>query len=174
MSDTPERDEKLESSNERFERLTDQFYRETGIMAPWKDSPAALGVTDERGRWAAWDRWLAKQPRPTPPDEKLDGLLEEWAHRIADETRTDMRLGQIEWGARHERQQQRALVAEQTAKAAEARAAIHAYVAERERNEFTRGFRDGYGDELREELQVVADWVAEKHRALASPQEEGA
>lgn len=44
--------------NERFEALAERFYRETGIMAPGKDVPAASGddmpYDERRKRWSEW------------------------------------------------------------------------------------------------------------------------
>lgn len=44
-------------ANERFEYMADKFYKDTGMMAPGKDSPAAFGVTDRKERMAAWSEW---------------------------------------------------------------------------------------------------------------------
>ena len=45
------------NANERFEYMADLFYRQTGFMAPGKDSPAAFGVTDDKERMDAWKAW---------------------------------------------------------------------------------------------------------------------
>ncbi|MCH7938515.1 MAG: hypothetical protein IID13_02075 [Candidatus Marinimicrobia bacterium] len=47
-------------ANERFEYMADKFYKDTGMMAPGKDSPAAFGVTDQKERMAAWSEWCEK------------------------------------------------------------------------------------------------------------------
>lgn len=44
-------------ANERFEYMAELFYKETGFMAPGKDSPAAFGVTDRDERDAKWKEW---------------------------------------------------------------------------------------------------------------------
>jgi hypothetical protein len=45
--------------NEEYERLAEQFYQDTGIMAPGKDMPAAMGKTiSQEERWAAWEKWI--------------------------------------------------------------------------------------------------------------------
>ena len=49
-----------ESPNERFERLAEAFYSETGKMAPGKDQPAAMGGGDYDERVAAWKEWLRR------------------------------------------------------------------------------------------------------------------
>jgi hypothetical protein len=46
------------NTNERFEYMADLFYKETLMMAPGKDSPAAFGVTDHEERDLAWREWL--------------------------------------------------------------------------------------------------------------------
>ena len=46
------------NANERFEYMADLFYRQTGFMAPGKDSPAAFGVTDDDERMEAWKVWV--------------------------------------------------------------------------------------------------------------------
>jgi hypothetical protein len=62
-----------ENANERYERLAAEFYRETGIMAPGKDSPAATGPFDEKARWAAWANWLESPDRAAPSEHGRDG-----------------------------------------------------------------------------------------------------
>lgn len=49
-------------STESFERLAAEFYRETGILAPGKDQPAAMGghLSDEE-REKAWRMWIASR-----------------------------------------------------------------------------------------------------------------
>lgn len=57
-----------ETANERYERLTEEFYRETGMMAPGKDVPAAMGSSDDRTRFNAWYEWLSRRPAvPSAP-----------------------------------------------------------------------------------------------------------
>lgn len=48
------------NANERFEYMAKLFYKETGLMAPGKDSPAAFGVTDREERQIAWKEWVEK------------------------------------------------------------------------------------------------------------------
>ena len=47
-------------ANERFEYMAELFYKDTGMMAPGKDSPAAFGATNREEREAAWHRWAEK------------------------------------------------------------------------------------------------------------------
>lgn len=43
----------------RFDRLAEAFRRDTGMMAPGKDCPAAMGgMDDDEGRMRAWAEWL--------------------------------------------------------------------------------------------------------------------
>lgn len=49
-----------EDSNQRFERLAIEFHRETGALAPGKDSRIPLPHTDAE-RWAMWKEWLAER-----------------------------------------------------------------------------------------------------------------
>lgn len=49
------------NANERFEALAAEFRRETGMLAPGKDSPLASGETDEVSRNDAWRKFLAKR-----------------------------------------------------------------------------------------------------------------
>lgn len=46
------------NSNERFEYMAELFYKETGLMAPGKDSPAAFGVTDMDERQREFTKWV--------------------------------------------------------------------------------------------------------------------
>ena len=51
------------NSNERYEYMAELFYKETGMMAPGKDNPAAFGGADElseREIFEAWDKWTAE------------------------------------------------------------------------------------------------------------------
>lgn len=51
-----------DGSTEKYDRMADQFYRETGMMAPGKDVPAGLsGKYDFETRSAKWDEWIQKQ-----------------------------------------------------------------------------------------------------------------
>ena len=45
-----------ESINDLYERTAAQFFADTGLLAPGKDSPAAFGDNDQerRARWEAW------------------------------------------------------------------------------------------------------------------------
>ncbi len=45
-------------ANERFEYMAELFYKETGFMAPGKDSPAGMGATDREARQAKWGKWI--------------------------------------------------------------------------------------------------------------------
>lgn len=55
--DFPAQDCPVHDWNARFEELAAAFYAETGMMAPGKDAPAALGDTHNE-RQARWDEWL--------------------------------------------------------------------------------------------------------------------
>jgi hypothetical protein len=46
------------NAHERFEYMADLFYKETGYMAPGKDSCAAFGVTDHDERYVEWKKWI--------------------------------------------------------------------------------------------------------------------
>lgn len=46
------------SPTAQYERLAEQFFKETGIMAPGKDVSPALGQSDDRERFEAWSTWL--------------------------------------------------------------------------------------------------------------------
>jgi len=48
----------MKTANERFEYMAELFYKDTGIMAPGKDSPAAFGVTEAKERDAKWHEWV--------------------------------------------------------------------------------------------------------------------
>jgi len=45
----------------RFESMAKQFRKDTGMMAPGKDQPAAMGGPDYRTRADAWNEWLNKR-----------------------------------------------------------------------------------------------------------------
>jgi hypothetical protein len=44
-------------ANERFEYMAELFYKQTGYMAPGKDSPAAFGDGDIDKRIEMWREW---------------------------------------------------------------------------------------------------------------------
>ena len=48
----------MKSPNERFEYMAELFYKETGFMAPGKDSPAGYYTEEEKeegqARWKEW------------------------------------------------------------------------------------------------------------------------
>tara|TARA_R110002020_G_scaffold150741_1_gene327552 strand:- start:195 stop:401 length:207 start_codon:yes stop_codon:yes gene_type:complete len=48
------------NSNERFEYMAELFYKDTGLMAPGKDSPVACGITNREQRDEAWNEWIEK------------------------------------------------------------------------------------------------------------------
>jgi Uma2 family endonuclease len=50
-----------ENETDRFERLAEAFREDTGFMAPGKSIPDAMGFTDEKGRWDAWELWLRSE-----------------------------------------------------------------------------------------------------------------
>jgi hypothetical protein len=41
---------------EQFERIAEEFYRETGLLRPGKDAAAAT-ASDHGDRWVGWNRW---------------------------------------------------------------------------------------------------------------------
>lgn len=51
------------SAFERYEARAAAFYRATGMMAPGKDQPAAMGGPSYEAREAAWLDWLAETGR---------------------------------------------------------------------------------------------------------------
>lgn len=62
-----------ENANDRFERLAEAFRVDTGFIAPGKSIPDAMGFTDEKGRWDAWETWLRSDRAlamrdPAPPE----------------------------------------------------------------------------------------------------------
>lgn len=59
MSSTESSSQTPVSATERFELLAEQFYRETGIMAPGKSAPLGMYCPDEDERHRAWSEWLA-------------------------------------------------------------------------------------------------------------------
>lgn len=50
-----------EWSLEQSERAADEFYRETGMLAPYKDPPHAMSLSELRDRGVAWPEWYAKK-----------------------------------------------------------------------------------------------------------------
>lgn len=68
---------------ERFEALASAFHRETGLLAPGKDAPAAAGgFPDEAERMTRWRAWCAERakkdappPKPPPPPKGQLSLL---------------------------------------------------------------------------------------------------
>lgn len=47
---------------QRFDNRAEEFYRETRMMAPGKDMPAAMGGTDDYDeRRRAWQAWIDKK-----------------------------------------------------------------------------------------------------------------
>ena len=48
------------NSNERFEYMAELFYKDTGLMAPGKDSPVACGITNREQRGESWNEWIEK------------------------------------------------------------------------------------------------------------------
>lgn len=48
------------TANEQFEYMAELFYKETGFMAPGRDSPAAFGGVSSQVRQDKWDEWAPK------------------------------------------------------------------------------------------------------------------
>jgi len=51
-------------ANERYEKLAKQFNRDTGLLAPGKDAPAAVAADPKykyEYRQEEWDKWLANR-----------------------------------------------------------------------------------------------------------------
>ena len=46
------------NANERFEYMAELFYKQTGYMAPGKDSPTVFGVTDREKTQEVWKEWV--------------------------------------------------------------------------------------------------------------------
>ena len=46
------------NANERFEYMAELFYKQTGYIAPGKDSSAAFGVTDREKAQEVWAEWV--------------------------------------------------------------------------------------------------------------------
>lgn len=57
-----------ENSVITFERIAERFYRETGLLAPGKDAPAAARM-DIDARRKAWDEWCERK------NDEIDELL---------------------------------------------------------------------------------------------------
>ena len=50
------------TATERYERLAEEFRRDTGMMAPGKDAPPGLYTEEQDAeRLARWSVWLAKR-----------------------------------------------------------------------------------------------------------------
>ena len=45
-------------ANQRYEHMAELFYKDSGFMAPGKDSPAAFGVVDRELVMKAWKEWV--------------------------------------------------------------------------------------------------------------------
>jgi hypothetical protein len=59
--------ESIENANDRFERLAEQFYQETGYIAPGKDVPPGLSSHSyETERRLAWAQWQSLPPDGAP------------------------------------------------------------------------------------------------------------
>jgi len=62
-------------ANERYERLAKQFKRDTGLLAPGKDAPAAVGADPEYDttyRQQEWDKWLKGRQSHTTLTQMLN------------------------------------------------------------------------------------------------------
>lgn len=46
----------------QFDRIADEFFRETGFMRPGKDVAAAM-IQDREEAWAAWETWRTNRAR---------------------------------------------------------------------------------------------------------------
>ena len=58
-----------ESALESFERRADEFFADTGLMAPGKDVPAAVGgASNDELRWIAWRAWTKGCNRASAPN----------------------------------------------------------------------------------------------------------
>lgn len=51
------------SATARYEQDAETFYAATGLMAPGKDVPMAMGGQDEQERRLAWDLWVQNRNR---------------------------------------------------------------------------------------------------------------
>jgi hypothetical protein len=49
-----------ESATERFERLAEMFYADTGLLAPGKDGPNVSGLCDHEDRRLSWEQWFIR------------------------------------------------------------------------------------------------------------------
>jgi len=65
---------------EKLDKLERQFYKETGLLSPYKDAPAAGGDNYEE-RKLAWDEWLALRPdknsHKEQPMKTIEGFCRE-------------------------------------------------------------------------------------------------
>lgn len=69
-----------EDANERYERLAEEFYRATGMLAPGKDSPAAFGTDPYERRLEAWTKWRAERDaKPQAPERMTDPRVQDEA-----------------------------------------------------------------------------------------------
>lgn len=62
-----------ESSYDRYERLAEEFWRDTHMMAPGKDVSPQMGGPSFEERAAAWREWIkTRTPRalPSPPPQE--------------------------------------------------------------------------------------------------------
>lgn len=59
-----------ETPNERFERLAEEFHRETGVLAPGKDDAAPS--MDYEDRLDLWRRWLGRERITRAPHPEED------------------------------------------------------------------------------------------------------
>lgn len=59
-----EEEQQPEDPNERYERLADEFYRATGMLAPGKDQAAAEGgFPAHEARAKRWNEWINTRRR---------------------------------------------------------------------------------------------------------------
>lgn len=49
------------SAFEYYEKLAEDFYKETGLIAPGKDAAAGSGQPDYDVRWAKFQEWLTRR-----------------------------------------------------------------------------------------------------------------
>ena len=70
-------------ANERFEKLADEFYNETGYMAPGKDVPANDWQVDPSESQAVWNVWTKQHAEITRLQKLLGEAaddLERWGY----------------------------------------------------------------------------------------------
>lgn len=67
------------NTNDAYEELAEEFYKETGVMAPGKDMPAEMGnhypYEERLERWCAW---IADRTRKTV--ERTQGIVNYYDH----------------------------------------------------------------------------------------------